>query len=231
VAGRRYRDSSGRTLADYPRPSLAVDTAVLTVPGDAEALHVLLVAHRDRHRRDRWALPGTFLHEGETLADAVRRSLAQKAGVVGLAPTQLHVFDAVDRDDRGRVLSVAHVSVVGWSRVAPAVSARDDVAAVPVAAAVGLPYDHDQIVALAVAHTRARYAEHPDPDRLLAGPFTLLELRRLHEAVLGAPLPKDTFRRRMQPQLRPTGRLRQGAVGKPAELFRHRRGAPAVPRP
>lgn len=225
MAARRYRDPSGRTLADYPRPSVAVDTAVLTVPRGARGLHVLLVARPEPRRASGWALPGTFLHEDETLAEAVLRSLRDKAGVVGLAPAQLHVFDALDRDDRGRVLSVAHVSVVAWGRVSAAVAARPDVAAVPVDDAVGLPYDHDRIVALAVAHTRARYAEHPDPDRLLAPPFTLLELRRLHEAVLGEPLPKDTFRRRMQPFLRPTGQLREGAVGKPAELFRHRRGA------
>ena len=59
-----------------------------------------------------WALPGTFLHAGETLADAVNRSLREKANVRGLHPRQLHVFDDPERDDRGWVLSVAHVAVV-----------------------------------------------------------------------------------------------------------------------
>ena len=53
--------------------------------------------------------------------------------------------------------------------------------------------------------------------------FTLLQLRHLHEAVLGRPLPKDTFRRRMQSQLKATNRHQQGVVGKPALLFRHPR--------
>jgi hypothetical protein len=98
---------------------------------------------------------------------------------------------------------------------------------VPVGQAVGLPYDHDQIVALAVATLRARYRDQPDPDRLLAGPFTLLELRHVHQAVLGAPLPKDTFRRQMAPHLIVTDETREGVVGKPAALYRHkpRRGA------
>ena len=54
------RDSSGKTLADYPRPSVAVDTAVLTVaPGGI--LQVLQVRDATK-KRDAWALPGTFLH-------------------------------------------------------------------------------------------------------------------------------------------------------------------------
>lgn len=217
-----YRDTTGRALADYPHPSVAVDTAVLTVPPAADGLHVLLVRRAGSHAHGAWALPGTFLHPGETLAQAVLRCLADKAGIKGLAPRQLHVFDDPTRDDRGWVLSVAHLDVVAWPRLATAVARRDDVAAVPVEAAVGLPYDHDQIVALAVATLRARYRDQPDPDRLLPAPFTLLELRHLHQAVLGTPLPKDTFRRQMAPHLTPTDETREGVVGKPAALYRHK---------
>src|SRR5688500_10882260 len=102
-----YRDSSGRTLEDYPRPSVAVDTAVLSI-GLSCGLDVLLVRRDSAQRREAWALPGTFLHKGERLADAVLRSLAEKAGLRGTTPRQLHVFDDPGRDDRGWVLSVAH---------------------------------------------------------------------------------------------------------------------------
>ena len=220
---RPYRDAAGNTLTDYPRPSVAVDTAVLTVPDGADTVHVLLVRRAGSHEKGAWALPGTFLHPGETLADAVLRSLRDKAGVQGLAPRQLHVFDDPHRDDRGWVLSVAHLDVVAWPRIAAAATAREDVHLVPVEQAIGLPFDHDAIVTLAVTALRDRYRDHPDPDRLLPSPFTLHELRLLHEAVLGEPLLKDTFRRHMQPQLRATTRYREGVVGKPALLFRHPR--------
>jgi ADP-ribose pyrophosphatase YjhB (NUDIX family) len=220
----RYRDAAGRALADYPRPSVAVDTAVLAVSPEHE-LSVLLVRRAGEHRHGAWQVPGTFLHPGETLARAALRALQDKAGISGLDPVQLAVFDDPDRDDRGWVLSVAHLDVVPWERVAEIGHEPDSAVRVtPVSAAHDLAFDHDRIVELAVERLRAEYAESPDPRRLLAEPFTLLQLQRLHEAVAGARLPKDSFRRRMEPLLEATGDVLEGAVGKPARLFRRRRG-------
>lgn len=200
-----YRDSHGKTLADYPRPSVAVDTAVLTVAGE---LCVVLVDSDGEPR-----LPGTFVHPGETLRDAALRALREKARIEGLSPRQLHVFDAIGRDDRGWVLSVAHVDAVPASRLA-------GLFLTPVAALPHLKYDHDDIIARAVEHLRAAYREHPDPAGLLAEPFTIRALQGLHEAVAGEPLMRDTFRRTMLPHLEATGAREEGTVGKPAGLYR-----------
>jgi 8-oxo-dGTP diphosphatase len=205
-----YRDSHNHTLADYPRPSVAVDTAVLTVPADG-VLNVLIV-----RTGDGWRLPGTFLHEGERLAVAVFRSLRTKAGITGLSPRQLRVFDDPHRDDRGWVLSVAHLDAVPASRLA--IDERIG-RLVPVMDVPALPYGHGEIIELAVATLRADYAGRPDPAGLLAEPFTLRDLQLLHEGVDGGALPRDTFRRTMEPLLRATGETVQGAVGKPARLF------------
>ena len=108
--------NDGKPLTDYPRPSVAVDTAVLTVWRDR--LCVLAVQHSKAPGFD-WALPGTFLHERERLAEAVLRSLRDKASISGRTPKQLHVFDEPNRDPRGRVLSVAHVDVVPFEQLEP----------------------------------------------------------------------------------------------------------------
>ena len=202
-----YRDSSNKLLTDYPRPSVAVDTAVLTVKDGA--LCVALVQNNDG-----WRLPGTFLHEHETLAQAVLRSLHDKAGIEGVRPRQLHVFDALNRDDRGWVISVAHYVVV------PAASVSEG-ELTPVSQVHDLVYDHNTIIELAVRTLRASYLADPDPERLLGPQFTLLELLRLHSAIAGEPLGKDTFRRRVLGQLIETDAYKPGLVGKPAKLFRH----------
>lgn len=207
-------------LSAYPRPSVAVDAAVLTVADGA--LHVVIVSDaRDHTHR----LPGTFLHEGELLADAVRRCLADKAGITGLDPVQLYVFDALDRDDRGRVLTVAYLAAVPATGVG-------DARVVPVANIGTLAYDHAEILDLAVERIRSEYADAPDPRGLLgAEPFTLLQLERLHRAVDPATPQRDTFRRAMEPQLTPTGEMGHGIVGKPARLFTRTPSSPTHSKP
>jgi ADP-ribose pyrophosphatase YjhB (NUDIX family) len=243
-----YRDSKGKALADYPHPSVAVDTAVLTVPASelgSGRLSVLLTLTNDAtvSGADEWRLPGTFLHTGETLADAVLRSLREKAGVEGLQPRQLRVFDAPDRDERGWVLSVAHLVAVPADRIP--LTGRTKI--VPVDNLPRLQYDHAEIVDAAVKALRDEYLRAPDPANLLPefehegmvaneaaptdasppsgqdtepdGAFTMRDLRSLHEAVQGKRLVSDTFRRAMLPGLKATGLIRRGVRGKPAELF------------
>lgn len=200
---------------DYPRPSVAVDTATLTV-ADGE----LCVLEVRRSGPYGWALPGTFLHAGERLIDAVRRSLRDKAGVEGLHPRQLRVFDEPDRDDRGWVLSVAHVAVVTVERLSR--RRRECTRIVPVERPGRLPYGHGDIIDEAVAEVRARYRDLPDPDGLLGERFTLRELRTVHEAVAGVALQRDTFRRAMEAGLTGTGESVTPGRGRPAEVFARR---------
>jgi ADP-ribose pyrophosphatase YjhB (NUDIX family) len=238
-------------LQAFPRPSLAVDVAVMTVapaawlhPGaepDTWSLAVLLLRRSEAPDAGRWSLPGSFVRERERLSDAVLRTLADKCGLEALAPRQLHVFDDPGRDDRGWVISVAHIEVVPADSLAHVL--EDDrltlagIAPTPATQSVAsrgsaqmvnppgrqrtLPFDHDEIVRLAVSDLRDRYRVAPDPDGLVPEPFTLLELRRTHEAVLGEALQKDTFRRQMAPHLRELDEMSDGTVGRPARLFEH----------
>lgn len=228
-----YRDRSGRTLADYARPSVAVDTAVLVVDVQRAALVVLQHQRADDGAHGgEWALPGTFLHERETLARAVLRSLDEKVGLRGTQPQQLHVFDDPHRDDRGWVLSVAHAVLVLAEVVEPVLASREDLRVVPVDDVAGLPFGQDEIVRRAVDRTRQDYALQPDPAVLLGESFTLKSLQALHDAVAPRPGPgetrpsMDTFRRYMVGKglIEPTGEFarkdRSGVMGKPAELYR-----------
>ena len=268
------RNGAGDELLAFPRPSLAVDVAVLTVAptsqaasrigsadvgsggrrSDTEAngggaagslvLCVLLLRRAELPAAGRWGLPGSFVRERKRLHAAVLRTLDVKCGISGLAPRQLRVFDDPGRDDRGWVVSVAHVDVVPIGAIPSAVSTSAELCLAvvdtrlgsPGPSAVGsrptpsvqlpgkqrfLPFDHDEIVALAATDLRDRYRARPDPAGLVGDSFTLLELRRVHEAVLGEDLQKDTSRRQVLPYLEDTGELSDGPVGRPARLFRH----------
>jgi len=115
------------------------------------------------------------------------------------------------------VLSVAHLDVIPLARL----DARlpNETRLVPAERPGRLPYGHAGIIRLAVDDLRARYAAAPDPGCLLPEKFTLRELRLVHEAVIGAPLQRDTFRRSMEHRLQATGEISTGTRGRPAELF------------
>lgn len=203
-----FLDSSGRALSDYARPSVTVDTAVFTVIPYTNELCVALVMTDD----DMPCLPGTFIHENETLEDAAQRALREKVGPLKVSPVQLHVFDAPGRDPRGWVISIAHIAVVRFED-APGIEFT------PISQAEGLAYDHDSMLAKAVEKLRADYSEHPDPWDLLET-FTLRELRDVHEAIdPNTPL-RDSFRRLMQPMVVDTGEMSSGSVGKPSRIWR-----------
>lgn len=222
-------------LGQFPRPSVAVDVAVMTVTRDGDL--GVLVLQRTGARAGSWALPGRLLRERERLAEAVERTLADKCGLpssalAGRIPRQLHVFDDPKRDDRGWVLSVAHLVVVPVERLVAVVDERPDLAIAPIRRGRAvlpdrqreLPYAQDQIVARAHDELRRLYRASPDPERIIEKPtFTLSELAAVHAAVLGDERDAiDTFRRRMQRQLRETSRVERGGPGRPAALYRRR---------
>lgn len=222
-------------LKRFPRPSVAVDVAVLTV-FDAD-LRVVLWRRTGHTHPGEWALPGSFLRSRERLARAVQRTLADKCGIRGLSPIQLMVMDDPDRDDRGWVLSVAYLEVVDAAALATRTSSGDVHLARVRRGDVGgrgrstlelpdgqraLPFDHEQIVRHAISTLRARYRQLPDPSGLLGPEFTMRQLRELHETVAGVALQKDTFRRAMLPDLDQLGTMAPREVGRPARLFRRR---------
>jgi ADP-ribose pyrophosphatase YjhB (NUDIX family) len=203
-----------------------VDVVVLTVQSGVHDLSVLLV----RRPAGDLALPGTFVHGGrtgalaerETLSDAVKRCLADKAGLSGVCPEQLFVFDNPNRDERGWVVSVAHLAVVP---IAQLEEQRDPerTELVPLRELPALPWEHRDIVDKAVTHVRARYRAKADPYYLLGERFTMRELLAIHSAVAGENWTTRSadmrFRRSMARKVIGTEESAAGVPGKPAELF------------
>ena len=160
------------------------------------------------------------------LAEAVQRSLKDKVGVEGLQPWQLKVFDALGRDDRGWVLSVAHCCVIPVDFLANRDTDRTRL--VSAEKPGKLAYDHSEMVKLALTDLRARYDVAPDPDRLLGDTFTLRQLALVHGAVAGEPITPeelDTFRRYMEQHLDWTEEYDPDGPGRPARVFRRKAGS------
>lgn len=222
IIGPKVTQRSDKKFHDFPRPTLAVDTALLTVDLDRRQLVVVEMWREDTGK---WALPGTFVREGETLAKAVQRCLEEKLRVTGIKPRQLHVFDDPDRDHRDWVVSVAHVAVVRPEQLESLELGEDsDVRLASVDRPGELSWDHPQMLKLAKEYVRSRYARDPDPERLLGPRFTLAALQRVHEAVSGDEIDQFRFRRRMKTRVVGLNDFEEaaGGRGRPAELFRRK---------
>lgn len=211
-------------LTAYPRPNVAVDLALLTVlPPRGTANPGALAVLVQERTESPWghALPGRFLRDRQTVQEAIADLLALelKLPPFDVAPTLVRIFDDPDRDERAWTLSLAHAISRPYDAVAAALGTF-----VPVdldgslVSGETLLFDHDVIVREAVGGLRNRYEQRPDPDHLLGLDATLGELRSLHEAVLGEPLLRDTFNRRMRDHLRETDQTRT-AGGRPATVY------------
>ncbi len=98
----------------YPRPSVTTDIVLFYVDLDSYSRkpYVLLIKRGDKTEAcaGMWALPGGYMEIDETLVCAARRELEEETGI-NLYVSELNlvgVYDKVDRDDRGRVLTVAY---------------------------------------------------------------------------------------------------------------------------
>lgn len=198
----RQRRASGTEL--FPRPYTTVDVIIFTVRDDA--LQVLLV-QRPRDTTEpfpgMWALPGGFVNIDldADLLGCARRKLQEKTGVSSPYLEQLGSWGSMARDPRGwsathayfalipahdrQLVKGANAADVGWFVVDEVVRRKP------------LAFDHGQILEAAVERLRNKVEYTSLPAFLLPEPFTLPQLQRTYEIVLGRPVDKSGFRTRM----------------------------------
>jgi 8-oxo-dGTP diphosphatase len=182
---------------EYPRPSVTVDCVVFGLDADAD-LKVMLIERGEEPFAGRWALPGGFVRMDEDLESAARRELAEETGLSRVFLEQLFTFGRVDRDPRGRVISVAYYALVNLPE--HAVKASTDARSAAWFAVADLPplaFDHEQIVETALLRLKGKVRYQPIGFELLPRKFTLSQLQKLYETVLERELDKRNFRKKV----------------------------------
>jgi 8-oxo-dGTP diphosphatase len=199
---------------------LAVDVAVVTVM--SRAPHVLLMpVHLPPDIMHARALPGGLVRPDETAEDAVARYLTEKCDLKTFYSEQLATFSGINRDPRGRVVSVAYLALV------PEAAARrhrlpDGLCWCEAAKVGAIAYDHNEIIAAALERLRVKLQSTTIARHLLAPHFTLSELQGTYESVIGRALDKRNFRKKLIGSgiVRATGRTLTSALGRPSQLYR-----------
>lgn len=139
---------------NYPRPAVTADCVI--VSEDAQGCRkLLLVCRGNEPYKGCWALPGGFLEMDETLEECARRELKEETGLETAERfEELKSFSTVDRDPRGRTITVAFLAVVPPCEV----KGSDDAAEARWFALGELPelaFDHREIVKVALERLQA----------------------------------------------------------------------------
>jgi 8-oxo-dGTP diphosphatase len=206
---------------EHPRPALAVDCVVFGL--DEGDLKVMLIKRGLKPFEGRWALPGGFVRLDESLDAAARRELAEETGLRDVFLEQLYTFGEPGRDPRGRTVSVAYYALVNLAgREVAARTDATEAAWFPVDDVPKLAFDHDDVLATAIARLRGKVRYLPIGFELLPAKFTLTQLQHLYEAVLDSEFDKRNFRKKVLALgiLKDTGEIQQDVSHRAARLFR-----------
>ena len=175
---------------------VAVDSVLFAVKDGR--LQTYLVELRRGPSKGKWAFPGGLVRVGELLDDAARRELYQSTGLRGAYLEQLFTFGDPSRDPRAHVVSVAYVALIPDAGQLRAPSDKYSAGRwFEVARLPQLAYDHSLMAAYAVKRLKSKLEYTNIAHALLPREFTFAEFEELYATVLGRPLDRRNFRRRI----------------------------------
>ena len=142
----------------YPRPAVTADCVVITNEPQPK---VLLIQRGDDPFKGTWAFPGGFMNIDETTEECAIRELNEETGLKVDTVHQIGAYSKVDRDPRGRTITVAYLAIVDSQKE---IKGQDDAASAawfPITILPQLAFDHYDILKDAIA-AYARYVKIPE---------------------------------------------------------------------
>ncbi|WP_265943863.1 NUDIX hydrolase [Dechloromonas sp. A34] len=198
-----------------------VDVVLLTLHD--HRLHVALLKRDHAPFAGVPALPGGYIHADEDAdtRDAAMRTLREKTGIASPYLEQLATFAGPGRDPRGWSISVAYYALVPSTLIDQ--TSHPEVVMTAIDQLKGLPFDHRQIVDAALQRVRDKSSYSSLPVHLCGNTFTLPQLQNVYETILGEPINKVSFRRKIE-ELdileAVEGQMETGKAHRPAQLYR-----------
>lgn len=216
---------------DFPPLAVTVDAVVLGVFKNASdnyrksgtpQLMVLLVKRNDFPYKGKYALPGGFVHEDETMEETLGRTLKTKTGLTDVFNEQLYTISDVDRDPRMRVISCAYFSLLDIDE-----AEITDAEWFPVSEAINmdLAFDHATIIKDALERIRGKINYTDIVFNMMPKEFTINDLQQVYEIVLDKKLLGAAFRRTISDSIEDTGKMTSNEGHRPARIFRYKKSS------
>lgn len=205
----------------YPQIKLTVDAIVFGY--NAGKISILLIKRKYEPFKDKWAIPGGFVLEDESLEEAVQRELKEETGVSINYLEQLYTFGALDRDPRGRVVSVAYFGLIHPDGHTLQASTDAELAQwFEIDNLPELSFDHKHILKVAIERLKGKITYEPIGFELLETKFPFSDLEKLYTTLLGRPIDRRNFRKKIN-NLNILDELDEKVslgAGRPASLFK-----------
>ena len=195
--GKSYRYALGSEYPwQYKYERMAVTTDCVIFTYEDWALKVLLVRRGLEPYKGEWAFPGGFLKTNETAVEGAIRELKEETALETSAIRELGVFSDVDRDPRERVITIAYYALIKPSDVVGGDDA-EEARWFPVNELPSLAFDHRKIFDAAMERLRRDIHFEPVGFDLLDEEFTIPDLQRLYEIILGTKFDRRNFQRKV----------------------------------
>ncbi len=196
---------------------ITVDTVILTIKNDE--LKVLLVKRENEPFKGKWAIPGGYVRMSEDLDAAAMRILKEKTNVDNIYLEQLYTFGDPLRHPVSRVITCAYFALIRAEDVD--VISTDNVAWHKVNDLPALAFDHKEIIQYSLKRTRERLEMCPVAYQLLNEKFTLTEMQKAYELIMGKKLDKRNFRKKViqTEGLRELDEFSKSTSKRPARLY------------
>jgi 8-oxo-dGTP diphosphatase len=194
-----------RQMWEMALPHISVDSVVF---GFHESqLKVLMVR---MSATQKWLLPGGYVFKNENVEDAAQRVLKERTGAERIYLQEFGVFGNVNRSEgffeeydddlwhKQRFISIGFYALVDFTEVKLKADQFSDICAwTPIDEMPELAMDHHAIYQMALIALRQQLSYKPIGMNLLPDRFTMSELQRLYETILGRKLNRGNFYRRI----------------------------------
>ena len=171
---------------------ITVDTVILTLKDNS--LKVLLIKRENEPFKDKWAIPGGYVKMSENLDEAAMRILKEKTNVDNIYLEQLYTFGDPLRHPNARVITCAYFALVRDKDLK--IQSTSELDWHKVNDLPSMAYDHKEIIQYSLKRTRERLELCPVAYQLLPEKFTLTEMQKAYELIMGKSLDKRNFRKK-----------------------------------
>ena len=175
---------------------LSVDAVVFGY--EEQTISVLLIKRKYEPFKGKWAIPGGFVLNNESLEEAVERELKEETGIKINYLEQLYTFGKPKRDPRNRVVSVAYYGLVKPSAFKIFASTdAEEVQWFNISELPKLSFDHEDILEKAISRLQGKITYEPVGFELLDTKFPFSDLEKLYTTLLGRAIDRRNFRKKM----------------------------------